>query len=139
MKPPEVKRALEIVEDALELGGRELELYLDSVCGEDSPLRREVLSYLEYDTRTVMTAGVNSGSASAIPSTTTAESRYDLGDEIARGGMGIVLRAFDNNLRRDRDHVGSNHDVGSDNDDIVNDDDHNDSSRDRTHDQRSPG
>ncbi len=27
--------------------------------------------------------------------------RYDLGDEIARGGMGVVLRAFDNNIRRD--------------------------------------
>ena len=101
MKPPEVKRALEIVEDALELGGRELELYLDSVCGENSSLRREVLSYLDYDTQTVFATQLNGGSAPAIPSSTTNESRYDLGDEIARGGMGVVLRAFDNNLRRD--------------------------------------
>jgi formylglycine-generating enzyme required for sulfatase activity len=102
MKPADIKRALEIVEDALGLSGDELDSYLDTVCGEDSLLRREVLGYLAYDVEhTVLSAGSNSGSAPAIPSATTAESRYDLGDEIARGGMGVVLRAFDNNLRRD--------------------------------------
>ncbi len=36
-----------------------------------------------------------------FPVAGTDRQRYDLGDEIARGGMGVVLRAFDNNIRRD--------------------------------------
>ena len=36
MKPAEVKRVLDIVEDALELTGAELGEYLERVCGEDS-------------------------------------------------------------------------------------------------------
>jgi len=49
MKPAEVKRVLEIVEEGLQLTGSELDKYLDRVCGNDSPLRREVLDYLQYD------------------------------------------------------------------------------------------
>jgi hypothetical protein len=46
MKPAQVKRVLEFVEDALELTGVELEEYLERVCGNDSLLRREVLDYV---------------------------------------------------------------------------------------------
>jgi hypothetical protein len=102
MKSEEAKRALEILDDAHGLSAHELESYLDSVCGEDSLLRREVLSYLEYDgTGTVLPAGVDVGTAPEIPQAPVSETRYDLGDEIARGGIGVVLRAFDNNIRRD--------------------------------------
>jgi serine/threonine protein kinase len=99
MKPTEVKHVLEVVEHALELDGRELEFYLDSVCGEDSLLRKEVLSYLEYDQpQTVVNDGPHGTNLPEIPDATS--ERYELGDEIARGGMGVVLHAFDNNLRR---------------------------------------
>ena len=49
MKPAETKRALEILDDAHGLSDDALESYLDSVCGEDSALRREVLGYLDCD------------------------------------------------------------------------------------------
>ena len=58
------------------LSDRELESYLDRVCGEDSRLRREVLSYLDYDTPgTVFTGGTDSGAAPEIPAATTSETR----------------------------------------------------------------
>ena len=50
MKSLNTKQALDILDGAHGLSDRELELYLDRVCGEDSRLRREVLSYLDYDT-----------------------------------------------------------------------------------------
>jgi WD40 repeat protein/serine/threonine protein kinase len=101
MKPAESKRALEILDNAHGLSESELEAYLDRVCGSDSVLRREVLSFLDYDDkRTVLPAGVANRRVPEIPLATPSETRYDLGDEIARGGMGVVLRAFDNNIRR---------------------------------------
>jgi serine/threonine protein kinase len=95
------KRALEIVDDAHGLTESELETYLERACGDNSLLRREVLCYLEYDVeQTVITGRAVNESAPKIPDATTSETRYDLGDEIARGGMGVVMRAFDNNIRR---------------------------------------
>ena len=88
MNPEEVKQALEIVEDAIELSGRELESYLDRVCGENSALRREVLGYLEFNVeQSVFPTGMANGVAPKIDVATASEARYDLGDEIARGGM----------------------------------------------------
>ena len=88
MDPAVVKRALEILDASHGLRDSELELYLDSVCGENSALRREVLSYLEHDVeRTVFMAGMKNGSAPEIPSAAASETRYDLGDEIAHGGI----------------------------------------------------
>ncbi len=102
MKPAEIKRALEIVEEALELNGEQLDSYLDDVCGSNSPLRREVLSYLDYDVKqTVLDGGPSEGATPEIPHSTTFEARYELGAEIARGGMGVILRAHDRNLGRD--------------------------------------
>lgn len=79
MNPKRVKRALEIVDGAHGLSERELDAYLDQVCGEHSLLRREVLDYLDVD---------------------RVSHRYDVGEEIARGGQTVVRKAFDKNLRR---------------------------------------
>ena len=49
MNPEEVRQALEIVDHALELRGSQREAYLDTVCGTDTPLRREVLNYLRFE------------------------------------------------------------------------------------------
>jgi serine/threonine protein kinase len=99
MDPAAEKRALEILDGAHGLTERELDTYLDSVCGPDSLLRREVLNYLEYDRpQTLVADGPQGTTWPEIPNTDS--ERYELGDEIARGGMGVVLRAFDNNLRR---------------------------------------
>jgi serine/threonine protein kinase len=102
MDSAEVRRVLEIVGYATEKNDRELESYLDSVCGEDSLLRREVLSYLQFGEQgTLFTEASDNATAPEIPNAAKFESRYDLGDEIACGGMGVVFRAYDKNLRRD--------------------------------------
>ena len=77
-------------------------MLIRSACGENSLLRREVLNYLEYDYEgSVFVPATINVTAPEIPNATTLETRYDLGDEIARGGMGVILRAYDRNLRRD--------------------------------------
>ena len=101
MNTHDSKRALDILDGAQGLSQRELESYLERVCGEDSLMRREVLRYLDYDFEgTVLAGGMLGVTPPEIPSTAISEGRYELGDEIARGGMGIVLRAYDNSIRR---------------------------------------
>jgi len=45
----DIERVLEIVGEAVDLHGAEREAYLDSVCGKGTPLRREVVKYLQYE------------------------------------------------------------------------------------------
>jgi serine/threonine-protein kinase len=101
MKPAEVKRVLEIVEEGLQLTGVELEEYLARVCGNDSPLRREVLDYLQYDSNLSIFHGTGEKSSPAVLLASNSGSRYELREEIARGGMGVIVRALDTELRRE--------------------------------------
>jgi serine/threonine-protein kinase len=101
MKPAEVKRVLDIVEDALELTGVELDEYLERVCGEDSLLRREVLDYLHYDSNLSIFHGPAADFAPPPPLADNSGFRYEFREEIARGGMGVVVRAVDTELRRE--------------------------------------
>ena len=101
MKPAEVKRVLDIVEDALPLTGAELGEYLERVCGEDSLLRREVLDYLHYDSNLSIFHGPSEEFAPDTPSANDSGFRYEFQEEIARGGMGVVVRAVDTELRRE--------------------------------------
>src|SRR5210317_558643 len=101
MKPAEVKRVLEIVEDALELTGAELDEHLDRVCGSDSPLRREVLDYLQYDSNLSIFHGASEEPSRTNSPASNSGFRYELQEEVARGGMGVIVRAVDTELRRE--------------------------------------
>ena len=101
MNPAKVKRVLDIVEDTLELTGTELDEYLERVCGEDSVLRREVLDYLQYDSNLSI---FHSPSEELAPDSLPAGNscfRYELREEIARGGMGVIVSAVDTELLRE--------------------------------------
>ena len=84
MKPAEVKRVLDIVEEALQLTGAKLDEYLEEVCGEDSALRREVLDYLKYDSNLSIFHG-SSEFEPDMPSANDSGVRYEFQEEIARG------------------------------------------------------
>jgi serine/threonine protein kinase len=101
MNSTESKRALDILDGAHGLSEQELASYLDRVCGENSLLRREVLGYLDYDVEhTVISVGADDELVPEMPAAPVSETRYELGEEIASGGIGVILRAYDNNIRR---------------------------------------
>jgi WD40 repeat protein len=101
MDSPDSKHALDILDGAHGLSKEELESYLDLVCGENSLLRREVLGYLDYDVEhTVISVGTDGDSEFELPAATVSATRYELGEEIASGGVGVILWAYDTNIRR---------------------------------------
>ena len=97
---------------ACELTGSERDAYLDQACGDDPTLRQEVEELLALDVGSVEPASVSvqSGTGQADDSTrellgriqehTPPKPRYKLEGEIARGGMGTILRVWDEDLRR---------------------------------------
>ena len=100
MNPAEVKRVLEIVEDALELTGVELDEYLDRVCGSDSPLRREVLDYLQYDSSLSIFHGVSEEQSSTVWSARNSSFRYELQEETPELSLPMALELMKATMSR---------------------------------------
>jgi serine/threonine-protein kinase len=117
-------RANEIFAAALEMSGTERQAFVEQSCGADSELRRQVEAMLSAHAQagsfldqpiigellTTATAAPSSGpplpatgsvvQALAGPSVEL-PARYQMEEEIARGGMGAVLRGRDTELKRE--------------------------------------
>lgn len=106
MSAERVRKALEIVDEAMDREEAERTAFVHDACGDDESLLAEVQSFLSCD------GGVSIEGASEdasepdevlrdLPGADSASGRYELHEEIARGGMGAILRAFDRVLERE--------------------------------------
>ncbi len=95
-----VKRALEVVDEAMALDEPERSDFVKRACQHDEQLRREVESFLRYDTGVSIAPSATEELPVELPEAHSAD-RYELRDEIARGGMGAILRAYDEVLQRE--------------------------------------
>jgi serine/threonine-protein kinase len=95
-----VKRALQIVGDVIELERDDRDAFIRRACADNPDLRHEVESLLNHERGTDIQQAAADDTVPEIPSHPF-ESRYQLGDEIGRGGMGAILWARDIVLGRE--------------------------------------
>jgi TolB-like protein/Tfp pilus assembly protein PilF/predicted Ser/Thr protein kinase len=109
-EPSERRRQIEeIVIVALELAGDQRSDFLDSACGDDDALLREVESLLSQENRAnkfldtpaieVAARALAAGDSAVLAGRTVGPYRIDA--LLGAGGMGEVYRAWDTRLRRD--------------------------------------
>ena len=96
-----IERALQLVENALELQGEERSRFVEQACGDDADLLREVQTLLEPQGEIEISDAGPAARASDPKSYGDKSSRYRLGDEVARGATGAILRAHDKVLDRE--------------------------------------
>ena len=111
------KRALDIFEQSLRLDRNERDEYVQRTCGDNEVLREEVSSLLRYEAGMDIDDDSVSTLQVSFP-THEAGSRYELAEEIGRGGRGAVFWAHDSVLKR-KVAVKVLRDSGSSNDHVL--------------------
>jgi serine/threonine-protein kinase len=113
MDTKRTQRLIEILDRARSLPAEQRAIFLESACGGDSGLHAEVESLLQYDaTGEVQGPDVTLQSGAGDEQQAPEEllgrladhraphSRYQVRGKLASGGMGDILRVFDEDLRR---------------------------------------
>jgi hypothetical protein len=104
MSPEREHRIAGIFHDALSRSGDARTVFLDEACGADVVLRRDVDAMVAAHTAVerggdTMPAIADSEAKPAVPARDRSE-RYQIGRELARGGMGAIHEATDVRLSR---------------------------------------
>jgi hypothetical protein len=104
MSPEQEHRIAGIFHDALSRTGDARTVFLDEACGADVVLRRDIDAMLAAHTAVerggdTMPAIADSEAKPAVPARDRSE-RYQIGRELARGGMGAIHEATDVRLSR---------------------------------------
>jgi serine/threonine protein kinase len=105
MSSPETVEALFL--QALDLEPERRGAFLDQQCAGDAELRAAVAELLDFDAKVQSASDFLRGPGAGLrpplptPFSEPLAARYRLGEEIARGGMGVVYRVTDTVLRRE--------------------------------------
>ena len=108
MDPMRWPRVRDLVEAALELTPAARRAWVEAACGDDTALRDDVQRLLDADARTGLALEAPVNVADAFDERPDQASlkpgdqvgNYVIDQELARGGMGVVYRAWDSRLER---------------------------------------